>query len=201
MIVKGLWSVKVYSRPIRRLTLSSTAPQRTLATSPSFSTQVGKAVMAATTQNGSASTGPSKTSSRLEAPASRIAEAYAAGPDVWTVFNPVVFPTAVNLGQGFMSFPPPPFVRDALCKIAAERTDVHHYSHPKGRPRLRKAVADYLGSELKKPKGGKDVLPAAGQAPQIRTTSEELDVETEVLITGGANGGMYSVLTAFLEPG
>lgn len=138
--------------------------------------------------------------SRLGKPASRIAEAYEAGPDVWTVFNPVVFPKAINLGQGFMNFPPPQFVRDAFGKIAAERTDVHHYSHPKGRPRLRKAVADYIGCEFKKPKG-KDVEPTEGQLPQVRSSKEELDVETEVLITAGANGGMYSVLTAFLEPG
>ncbi|UZJ56113.1 hypothetical protein CBS101457_005433 [Exobasidium rhododendri] len=139
-------------------------------------------------------------SSRLSKPASRITEAFEAGSDVWTVFNPVVFPTAINLGQGFMNFPPTPFVRDAFCKVAAERVDVHHYSHPKGRPRLRKAVAEYMGSSLKKP-NRRDAAPAEGQLPQVRTSSEKLDVETEILITAGANGGMYSILTAFLEPG
>ena len=139
-------------------------------------------------------------SSRLEKPASRIADAYEAGPDVWSVFNPLVFPNAINLGQGFMNFPPPAFVRDSFCKIAADRTDVHHYSHPKGRPRLRKAVADHVGEQFRKPKGA-DAHPAKGQMPQIRTSKEALDTETEVLITAGANGAMYSTLTAFLEPG
>jgi kynurenine aminotransferase len=138
-------------------------------------------------------TSKTEATSRLGKPASRIT-------DVWSVFNPINFPNAVNLGQGFMNFPPAPFVRDAFCKIAAERTDMHHYSHPKGRPRLRKALAGYLGSELKKPKG-EDAVPAEGKLPQIRDSSEELDVETEILITAGANGGMYSILTAFLEPG
>lgn len=157
-------------------------------------------LLATPTSNG---TNGAKVSSRLARPASRITESYNLGSDVWTVFNPLVFPKAVNLGQGFMNFPPPPFVRDALCKIAAERTDVHHYSHPKGRPRLRKAVADYLRESLRKPKGT-DVAappPIEGHFPQLRESSEGLNVDTEVLITAGANGGMYSIFTAFLEPG
>lgn len=140
------------------------------------------------------------TKSRLDRPASRIAEAYDAGPDVWSVFNPLVFPNAVNLGQGFMNFPPPDFVRDSFCKIAAERTDVHHYSHPKGRPRLRKAVANYIGEEFRKPKGD-DFGPLNGQVSQVRESKEPLDIEKEVLITAGANAAIYSTLAAFLEPG
>ena len=138
--------------------------------------------------------------SRLAKPAGRITEAYEAGPDVWSVFNPLVFPNAINLGQGFMNFPPPSFVRDAFCKISAERTDVHHYSHPKGRPRLRKAVADYAGGQFRKPRGA-DVAPAKGTLPKVRDAREALDTESEILITAGANAAMYSTLAAFLEPG
>lgn len=140
-------------------------------------------------------------SARLAKVANRLVGEVEKGPDVWSVFNPLVFPTAVNLGQGFMNFPPPPFVRDAFLKEASERTDVHHYSHPKGRPRLRQAVAKNYGPFIHKPKDGFDPSPSPGQAPQIRKDAEALDPETEVLITAGANGGMYSVLTAFIEPG
>lgn len=138
-------------------------------------------------------------SSRITKVAHRIAHEVQKGPDVWSVFNPLAFPTAVNLGQGFMNFPPPAFVKEQYLKQAAERTDVHHYSHPKGRPRLRQAVADYLGPQVHKPKEGLD--PVLNGPLKQRTSSEPLDIENEVLITAGANGGMYSVLTAFIEPG
>lgn len=157
------------------------------------------ASVSSTTANGATSGGPS---ARLAKPAHRVAGEVQKGPDVWSVFNPLAFPTAVNLGQGFMNFPPPKFVRDAFITQAAERTDVHHYSHPKGRPRLRQAVAKHVGPHLHKPENGCDPVPPQGQTPHVRSnSSEEIDVESEVLITAGANGGMYSVLTAFLEPG
>lgn len=150
----------------------------------------------ATHSNGSNS---AASTSRFDKPASRIMEEYEKGPDVWSVFNPMNFPHATSLGQGFMNFPPPTFVREELSKMATERTDVHHYSHPKGRPRLRQAVSDYIGSQFKKPKG-KDIQAAPGQLPQIRQSCEPLDIESEVIITAGANGGMYSAFAAWLEP-
>lgn len=143
-----------------------------------------------------------KPTSRFAEPASRIDFEYKKGPDVWSVFNPINFPTAVNLGQGFMNWAPSPFVKDAFTKVADERVDVHHYSHPKGRPRLRKAVAEYVGKSFHKPASPQDDVPGqGGQLPQVRKTQEPLDVETEVQITAGANGGIYSILTAFLEAG
>lgn len=152
-------------------------------------------------QHATPSNGSKESIPRFHKPAQRIAEEYERGPDVWSVFNPINFPNVVNLGQGFMNFAPPSYVRDAFSKIASERVDVHHYSHPKGRPRLRKAVIDYIGDQFKKPPNGNDVTPAPGKAPQMRSTSEAIDVENEIVITSGANGGMYSALTAFLEPG
>jgi kynurenine aminotransferase len=153
-----------------------------------------------TQQNGNGTSNGASSVSRFDKPASRVTEEYERGPDVWSVFNPLNFPSAVNLGQGFMNFQPPRYVLDEFSTLAQERTDVHHYSHPKGRPRLRKAVADYIGSQFRKPKG-KDVQAAPGQAPQVRQTSEPLDLESEIIITAGANGGMYCALAAFLEPG
>ncbi len=43
----------------------------------------------------------------------------------------------------------------------------NHYSHPKGRPRLREAIKNYFSP----------------------TFGRELDVETEILVTSGANEG------------
>lgn len=93
-----------------------------------------------------------------------------------------------------MNFPPPVWVKkaaeEALGVVAA-----NHYSHPKGRIRLREAIKNFYG-------------------PQF---NRELDVEKEILVTSGANEGKfthylldvfdeitqgeYSVLTAFLEQG
>lgn len=159
--------------------------------------------MSASSQsNTAAAANGARPASRFAEPASRIDFEYSKGPDVWSVFNPINFPTAVNLGQGFMNWAPSPFVKNAFIKAAEERVDVHHYSHPKGRPRLRKAVAEYVGKSFHKPTSAQDdAPPAQGQLPQVRKTQEPLDVETEVQITAGANGGIYSVLTAFLEAG
>ncbi|PWN46256.1 PLP-dependent transferase [Ceraceosorus guamensis] len=133
---------------------------------------------------------------------SRIFEEYNRGPDVWSMFNPLVFPTAKNLGQGFMNWQPPSFVLEELKKDVGERTDVHHYSHPKGRPRLRKALSKYLSKSLRVPDVSKGDLFDQGQLPQLRSESDRLlDPETQVLVTAGANGGMYAALNAFLEPG
>lgn len=101
-----------------------------------------------------------------------------------------------------MNWAPPAFIRDALRDFADQRVDVHHYSHPKGRPRLRKALADKLSESYRKPADtSKDVV-ASGSTPQQRKdTGQTLDPETEVQVTAGANGGIYCAMTAFLEPG
>ncbi|KAF8665547.1 hypothetical protein AX16_000008 [Volvariella volvacea WC 439] len=77
-----------------------------------------------------------------------------------------------------MNFGPPEWVTDA-AQQALESVAPNHYSHPKGRIRLRDAIRNFYGPQL-----GRD-----------------LDVETEILVTSGANEGQYSVFTAFLEEG
>jgi DNA-binding transcriptional MocR family regulator len=132
----------------------------------------------------------------------RIQAEYTRGPDVWSTFNPIVFPEACNLGQGFMNWSPPSFIKDALTSFAADRVDVHHYSHPKGRPRLRKALADQHSSSYRKPKQGENDVVKAGATPDQRPDEGvQLDPETNIQITAGANGAIYCAMTAFLEPG
>ena len=68
-----------------------------------------------------------------------------------------------------MNFAPPVWVRqaaeEALAVVAA-----NHYSHPKGRMRLREAIKKFYD-------------------PQF---NRDLDVEQEILVTSGANEGSSS---------
>lgn len=138
-----------------------------------------------------------------------------AGVDVWTLFNPVVFPTAINLGQGFMNWQPPSYILDTLATEFKSRVDLHHYSHPKGRPRLRQAISDFYSSGFHLPPGTSEAAAAAeakqgeqeraqtgGKVAQQRVGSgRKLDTETEIQVTSGANGGIYSVMGAFIGEG
>jgi kynurenine aminotransferase len=82
------------------------------------------------------------------------------------------------MGQGFFGYNPPQFVIDA-AKSCLDRVDCNQYSPTKGRPRLRKAIAD-------------------AYSPFFGRT---LNPETEITITTGANEGMLSAFMAFLEEG
>lgn len=93
-------------------------------------------------------------------------EAAAASP-----FQPIV-----NMGQGFFGYNPPEFVINA-AKQALDKVDCNQYSPTKGRPRLKKAIAN-------------------AYSPFFGRT---LDPEKEVTITTGANEGMLSAFMAFLE--
>ncbi|KAI0729365.1 PLP-dependent transferase [Fomitopsis betulina] len=111
--------------------------------------------------------------------ASRLRDGRALAQDVWSIFNAVNLPAdCINLGQGYMNFPPPQWVKDA-AEEALATTPANHYSHPKGRIRLREAIKKVYSPLF----------------------NRELDVENEILVTSGANEGQYSVFTAFLEPG
>ncbi|KAJ3818298.1 pyridoxal phosphate-dependent transferase [Lentinula raphanica] len=111
--------------------------------------------------------------------ASRLKDGRALAEDVWSIYNVANLPAdCINLGQGYMNFAPPEWVKkaaeEALGTVAA-----NHYSHPKGRMRLRQAIKKVYDPQLQR----------------------ELDVEKEILVTSGANEGQYSVFTAFLEQG
>ncbi|KAH6695392.1 aminotransferase class I and II [Plectosphaerella plurivora] len=102
--------------------------------------------------------------------------------DVWTIVNEAAAASPkqpiVNMGQGFFGYNPPQFILDA-AKAALDRVECNQYSPTKGRPRLRKAIADAYS-------------PFWGR---------QLDPETEVTITTGANEGMLSAFMAFIEEG
>ncbi|KAL9636873.1 MAG: hypothetical protein Q9164_002549 [Protoblastenia rupestris] len=112
-------------------------------------------------------------------PAARVA---GQKPDVWTIINEAATNSPVqpiiNMGQGFFGYNPPKFVTDA-AKEALDRVDCNQYSPTKGRPRLKKAIATAYSPFM-----GREVNP-----------------DTEVTITTGANEGMLSAYMAFIEPG
>ncbi|KAM4060646.1 aminotransferase class I and II domain-containing protein [Hirsutella rhossiliensis] len=102
--------------------------------------------------------------------------------DVWSIINEAAAATPkqpiVNMGQGFFGYNPPDFILEA-AKKALDRVDCNQYSPTKGRPRLKRAIADAYS-------------PFCGR---------KIDPETEVTITTGANEGMLSAFMAFVEPG
>ncbi|WFD33843.1 hypothetical protein MCUN1_000666 [Malassezia cuniculi] len=137
--------------------------------------------------------------------AARLRDELSRGSDVWSMFSPLVFPHAVNLGQGFMNWKPPAFVLETTAREFVERTDLHHYSAAKGRPRLRNAIAKHYSAGFRKPAAlaadGVVKLDANG-LPSLRPQSGlELDTETDMVVTAGANEAMYSAMTAFLDEG
>jgi len=98
-----------------------------------------------------------------------------------------------------MNFAPPKWVTEAAGE-ALNSIAPNHYSHPRGRIRLREAIKAFYGPQL----------------------NRDLNVEHEILVTSGANEGkppytnkfspkyyprrlislgQYSVFTAFLEMG
>ncbi|KAJ9132229.1 Aminotransferase class I and II [Coniochaeta hoffmannii] len=102
--------------------------------------------------------------------------------DVWTIINEGAnaspIQPIVNMGQGFFGYNPPDFILNA-AKEALNRVECNQYSPTKGRPRLKKAIADAYS-----PYWGRKLNP-----------------DTEVTITTGANEGMLSAFMAFIEPG
>ncbi|PPQ99041.1 hypothetical protein CVT24_003601 [Panaeolus cyanescens] len=117
--------------------------------------------------------------SRLIPFSSRLKEGRALALDVWSIFSAVNLPAdCINLGQGYMNFAPPKWVTTA-AEQALQSVPPNHYSHPRGRIRLREAIKAFYGPQLQR----------------------DLDVESEILVTSGANEGQYSVFTAFLEQG
>jgi kynurenine aminotransferase len=65
-----------------------------------------------------------------------------------------------------MNFAPPKWVTVA-AEEALNTVGPNHYSHPKGRPRLRNAIKQFYGSQF----------------------NRDLNVDSEILVTSGANEG------------
>lgn len=132
-------------------------------------------------QSGIDGGGPIRFSSRLK-------EGRALAQDVWSIYKFVLItpslprtiaaltvrccsaanlpPDCINLGQGYMNFAPPAWIREA-AEEALQSVTANHYSHPKGRLRLREAIKKHYEPDF----------------------ARSLDVDTEILVTSGANEG------------
>ena len=72
-----------------------------------------------------------------------------------------------------MNFAPPKWITTA-AEEALNTVGPNHYSHPKGRPRLRQAIKQFYG-------------------PQF---NRDLNIDSEIIVTSGANEG--KTLSAYL---
>jgi kynurenine--oxoglutarate transaminase/cysteine-S-conjugate beta-lyase/glutamine--phenylpyruvate transaminase len=87
---------------------------------------------------------------------------------------------ALNLGQGFPDYPPPKFVTDALVEVAnSPNYSLHQYTREFGHTRLVSAIAK-LYSQL---------------------IDREIKSQTEVLITLGAFGALFSSINGHVDVG
>jgi kynurenine aminotransferase len=72
----------------------------------------------------------------------------------------------INLAQGYMNFPPPDWIKNGV-KDALNDVANNHYSHPRGVPRLRKAISAHYSPGF----------------------NRKLDPDSEILVSSGANEG------------
>ncbi|CAO3659176.1 unnamed protein product [Rhizopus stolonifer] len=102
------------------------------------------------------------------------------GRDVWSIFTPLAAETkAINLGQGFMNYTPSSIVKNA-CKAALDKVESNQYCHPKGLLRLRNALAISYTKQFH---------------------GREIDPEKNLLVTAGANEGIFAIMAGFLDKG
>ncbi|KAI0939718.1 hypothetical protein AcV5_001042 [Taiwanofungus camphoratus] len=164
------------SRSLTRLSALTSALRPSFPSRPSTTTKMSPSAVAQVYTNGVTK---HQDRSNLVPHSSRLKEGRALAEDVWSIFNAANLPPdCLNLGQGYMNFAPPAWVKEA-GEEALNAVASNHYSHPKGRMRLREAIKNYYGPKF----------------------DRELDVESEILVTSGANEGQYSVFVAFLEQG
>ncbi|KAJ1975328.1 arylformamidase [Dimargaris cristalligena] len=99
--------------------------------------------------------------------------------DVWTLFNNLTAQhKAINLGQGFMGFPAPQFVKDAGSAAVQDETCTQ-YAPPRGKPELRNELAKNYSAFF-----GRTINP-----------------DTEIVVAAGGNEGLLCVFAAFMNPG
>ncbi|XP_023556111.1 kynurenine--oxoglutarate transaminase 1 isoform X1 [Octodon degus] len=86
---------------------------------------------------------------------------------------------AVNLGQGFPNFPPPDFAVEAFQRAVSGDYMLNQYTMAFGHPPLTKVLASFFGKLL----------------------GQELDPLTNVLVTVGAYGALFTAFQALVDEG
>lgn len=86
---------------------------------------------------------------------------------------------SVNLGQGFPNFPPPDFALEAFQQAVTGDHMLNQYTSAFGHPPLTKVLASFFGKLL----------------------GQELDPVTNVLVTVGAYGALFTAFQALVDEG
>ncbi|XP_058473268.1 kynurenine--oxoglutarate transaminase 1-like [Solea solea] len=100
--------------------------------------------------------------------------------NVWVEFSKLAADyKAVNLGQGFPDFSPPPFIQEAFCKAVSGGPSMHQYTRAFGHPPLVKSLAKFFS----------------------RIVGHEIDPFEDILVTVGAYQALFSACQALVDEG
>lgn len=96
---------------------------------------------------------------------------------IWTEFNQLALKyNAVNLNHGTPTLTPPDFMIENMVATVREGAN-NHYTQLQGHPALRQQIATHFGKLLDRP----------------------VDPNTEVIVTNGALGAIFSVIMNFAD--
>ncbi|XP_071321312.1 kynurenine--oxoglutarate transaminase 1-like [Trachinotus anak] len=102
------------------------------------------------------------------------------GTNVWVEFTQLAADyRAVNLGQGFPDFSPPPFIQEAFCKAVGGGPPMHQYTRAFGHPPLVKSLAKFFS----------------------RIVGHEIDPFEDILVTVGAYQALFCAFQALVDEG
>ena len=101
--------------------------------------------------------------------------------NVWVEFSKLAVESkSLNLGQGFPDFMPPKYMQDALLTVASSDSPfMNQYTRGYGHPRLTQALSDTFS-------------PIVGQ---------NIDPNTDVIVTVGAYGALFYCVQGLVNPG
>ncbi|KAG7314648.1 hypothetical protein KOW79_021951 [Hemibagrus wyckioides] len=100
--------------------------------------------------------------------------------DIWLEFTQLAAENkVVNLGEGFPDFPPPSFVKEALCTAISGGSDMYQYTRTAGHQPLVKILAKFFG----------------------RILGLEIDPMQDILVTVGATEALFCAIQALIAKG